>query len=251
MLADGGAPAVLALAPPSVVLADGGAPSVLALAPPSVVLADGGAPAVLASAPLSVVRADGGAPAVLAFAPPSVVLADGGASSFHAPAPPSAVSADGGAPAVLADSPVCADAAAPAVHALTLASAVRAFRLRLRRPGPLLPPLRLRLLPYPPFPACRFPLALALSALAPLLAKLLAEPRGQELFTRGLGHLQADGLADARCGGRGAMPSLGGRWSARGTSRVGGTAGLSCLSEARSRRRRRRLSTLWSRDTWP
>ena len=113
------------------------------------------------------------------------------------------------------------------------------------------PPCRLRLLPYPPFPACRFPLALALSALAPLLAKLLAEPRVQELFTRGLGHLQADGLADARCGGRGAMPSLGGRWSARGTSRVGGTAGLSCLSEARSRRRRRRLSTLWSRDTWP
>ena len=45
---------------------------------------------------------------------------------------------------------VLADAAAPAVHAPTLASAMRAFRLRLRRPGPLLPPLRLRLLPSPP-----------------------------------------------------------------------------------------------------
>ena len=45
--------------------ADGGAPAVHAPAPHSVVLADGGAPAVLASAPHSVVLADGGAPAVL------------------------------------------------------------------------------------------------------------------------------------------------------------------------------------------
>jgi hypothetical protein len=52
MLADGGAPALLALAPLSVVFADGGSPAVLALAPHSVVLADGGAPAVLALAPL-------------------------------------------------------------------------------------------------------------------------------------------------------------------------------------------------------
>jgi len=44
------------------VLADGGAPAVLADAPHSVVLADGGAPAVLALALLSVVPADGGAP---------------------------------------------------------------------------------------------------------------------------------------------------------------------------------------------
>ena len=71
MLADGGAPAVLALASASVVLADGGAPAVLADAP----LSDGGAPAVLAFAPHSVVLADGGAPAVLALAPQPVVLA--------------------------------------------------------------------------------------------------------------------------------------------------------------------------------
>ena len=45
----------------------------------SVVLADGGAPAVLAYPPLAIVLADGDAPAVLACAPPSVVLADGGA----------------------------------------------------------------------------------------------------------------------------------------------------------------------------
>ena len=48
------------------------------------------------------------------------------------------------------------------------------------------------------------------------------------------------------------MPSLGGRWKARSTSRVGGTAGL-CLLPVRSvqpqtRARRRRLSTLWSRS---
>ena len=69
---DGGAPAVHADAPHSVVLADGGTPLhvllsrlcsqmevPLALAPPSVVLTDGGAPTVLACAPLSVVLADG------------------------------------------------------------------------------------------------------------------------------------------------------------------------------------------------
>jgi hypothetical protein len=47
---------------------------------------------------------------------------------------------------------------------------MRAFRSRLRRSRPLLPPLRLRLLPSPPLPACRFPHVPALSALAPLLA---------------------------------------------------------------------------------
>jgi len=169
VLADGGAPAVLAFAPLAVVLADGDAPAVLAFAPHSVVLADG-----LAFAPHSVVLADGGAPAVLAPAPLAVVLADGGAPAVLAPAPLSVVLADGGAPAILAlspDLPVGADAAAPAVHALTLASAMWAFLPRLRRPGPLprLPPLRLWLLP-PPHPHCRFPLAPALSALAPLLA---------------------------------------------------------------------------------
>jgi hypothetical protein len=73
-------------------------------------------------------------------------------------------------PAVLTPSPeppLRADAAAPAVYALTLESAMRAFLPLLRRPGPLLPPLRLRLLPSPPLPACRFPLA---PALAPLRA---------------------------------------------------------------------------------
>jgi hypothetical protein len=93
--------------------------------------------------------------------------------SVVAPAPLSVVLADGGAPAVLAPSPanpVRTDAAAPAVHALTLESVMRAFLPRLRRPGPLLPPLRFRLLPSPPLPAYRFPLDLALSALAPLLA---------------------------------------------------------------------------------
>ena len=74
---------------------------------------------------------------VLAFGPLSVVLADGGA---------------------------------PAVLALTLASSMRAFLPWLRRPGPLLPSLRLWLLPSPPLPSCRFPLAPALSALAPLFA---------------------------------------------------------------------------------
>ena len=43
-----------------------------AFAPDSVVLADGGAPAVLADAPLSVMLADAGAPAVLANAPAAV-----------------------------------------------------------------------------------------------------------------------------------------------------------------------------------
>jgi hypothetical protein len=96
-----------AFAPDSVVLADGGAPAVLADAPLSVVLADGGAPAVLANAPAAVVLADAGAPAVLAFAPHSVVLADGGAPAVLAPAPHSVVLADGGAPAVLPKGRVC------------------------------------------------------------------------------------------------------------------------------------------------
>jgi len=174
-------------------------------------------------------------------------------------APHSAVGADGGAPAVLAPAPlsvVLADGGAPAVLALTLASSMRAFLPRLRRPGPLLPPLHLRVLPSPPLPACRFPLAPALSALArllamptpalppasapttapsvsvsvlPLLRLALAlvlhglalpcglaslggprhrqvlkrhrrQPRGHAPATRRLGHPQADGLTDARCG---------------------------------------------------
>ena len=93
------------------------------------------------------------------------------------------------------------EAATPAVHALTLALVMRAFLLRLRRPGPLVPPLCLRLLPPPRLPACRFPLAPALS------------PRGHALVVRG--HPQAHGLACTRRGGRGAMLSLAGRWNAR------------------------------------
>jgi len=54
-------------------------------------------------------------------------------------------------------------AEAAAVQALALLSLMRAFLLRLRRPGPL-PPLRLRLLPSAPLPACRFLLAPALAA---------------------------------------------------------------------------------------
>ena len=66
--------------------------SVLALAPDSTVGADGGAPAVLAAAPLTLMRAvalapaavmlaDGGAPAVLSLAPPAAPLASASASS--------------------------------------------------------------------------------------------------------------------------------------------------------------------------
>ena len=57
MLADAGAPAVLALTPLAVVLADAGAPAVVAPAPDAVMLADAGAPAVLALVPLAVVLA--------------------------------------------------------------------------------------------------------------------------------------------------------------------------------------------------
>jgi hypothetical protein len=45
-------------------LADAGAPAVLAGVPHAVMLADAGAPAVLASAPLAVMLADASAPAV-------------------------------------------------------------------------------------------------------------------------------------------------------------------------------------------
>ena len=68
MLADAGAPAVLAGAPLAVMLADAGAPAVLAGAPPAVMLADAGAPAVLALAPAAFMLADVGAVAVLALA---------------------------------------------------------------------------------------------------------------------------------------------------------------------------------------
>ena len=113
MGADGGAPAVHADAPYSVVLADGGAPAVLAPAPLSVVLADGGAPAVLAVAPPSVVLADGRAPTVLARAPMSVVLADGGAPAVFALGPLSVVLADGRAPARSCDRMLGVHAHAP------------------------------------------------------------------------------------------------------------------------------------------
>jgi hypothetical protein len=58
MLADAGAPAVLALAPLAIKLADAGAPTFLALAPAAVMLADAGAPAVLVDAPDTVMVAD-------------------------------------------------------------------------------------------------------------------------------------------------------------------------------------------------
>jgi hypothetical protein len=81
MLADRGAPAVLALAPDAVMLADAGAPAVLVPAPDAVMLADGGAPAVLALALEAVMLADAGAPAVLAPAL-AVMLADAVAPAF-------------------------------------------------------------------------------------------------------------------------------------------------------------------------
>jgi hypothetical protein len=78
MLANAGAPAVLAGAPDAVMLADAGAPAVLAGAPLAVMLADAGAPAVLAPAPLSVMLAD------VAPVPLAVMIADAGAlQSLH------------------------------------------------------------------------------------------------------------------------------------------------------------------------
>ena len=55
-------------------------------------------------------------------------------------------------------------------------------------------------------------------------------PRAHALVAPGLGHPKADGLADARRGGQGVIQSLGSRWSARGTSCMGGAAGLSTVS---------------------
>jgi hypothetical protein len=103
MLADAGAPAVLASAPLEVILADAGAPAVLAGARDVVVLADAVAPVVLAPAPAAVMLADAGAPAVLAPAPLVVMLADAGAPAVLALAPAAVMLADAGAPAVLDD----------------------------------------------------------------------------------------------------------------------------------------------------
>ena len=67
MLADAGAPAVLAGAPAAVMLADAGAPAVLAIAPAAVVIL---VPAVLAGAlTYAVMLAGAGAPAVFAPVP--------------------------------------------------------------------------------------------------------------------------------------------------------------------------------------
>jgi hypothetical protein len=82
MLADGGSPAVFALAPHSVMLADGGAPAVFALPPLAVMLADGGAPAVLACAPLAVMLAG-----LCSHLPPA--LAGGPTLGFFLVRPPS------------------------------------------------------------------------------------------------------------------------------------------------------------------
>jgi hypothetical protein len=76
--------------------ADGGAPAVDALAASSALLA------VLAPAPHSAEGADGGAPAVLALAPHSVMLSNEVADTALVFVALSAVRADGGAPAVLA-----------------------------------------------------------------------------------------------------------------------------------------------------
>jgi len=57
---------------------------VFALARLLAVGADGGAPALLANAPYSVMLADGGAPAVLALAPLSVMLGDEGVVNIRA-----------------------------------------------------------------------------------------------------------------------------------------------------------------------
>jgi hypothetical protein len=83
LLADAGAPAILADAPLTVMLADAGSPAVLADAPDAAMLADARAPAVLAViawAPLAVMLAGAGAPAVPEIAPAVVMLtdADGG-----------------------------------------------------------------------------------------------------------------------------------------------------------------------------
>jgi len=53
---------------------------------------------------------------------------------------------------------------------------MRAFRQRMLRPGSLLPPLRLRHLPSPPLPACRFPLVSGPVWPSPTLALRLAMP---------------------------------------------------------------------------
>jgi hypothetical protein len=88
--------AVNACDPHSAVGADGGAPAVDALAASSALLA------VLAPAPHSAEGADGGAPAVLALAPHSVMLSNEVADTALVFVALSAVRADGGAPAVLA-----------------------------------------------------------------------------------------------------------------------------------------------------
>ena len=81
LLADAGAPAILADGPLAVMLADAGSPAVLADAPDAAMLADARAPAVLAViawAPLAVMLAGAGAPAVPASAFAAVMLTDAG-----------------------------------------------------------------------------------------------------------------------------------------------------------------------------
>jgi len=69
-------PALLACAPPALVLADARPPALLACAPDALVLADTRAPALLALAPLALVLADARLPALLALAPLALVWAD-------------------------------------------------------------------------------------------------------------------------------------------------------------------------------
>ncbi len=84
-------------------LADAGAPAVLAPAPDAAMLADVEATAVLAPAPLAVMVADSVLVSPQSFkvalAPLAVVLADAGAPAVDAPAPDAVMLADAGAPA--------------------------------------------------------------------------------------------------------------------------------------------------------
>ena len=65
--------ALLALAPPALVLADARPPALLAVAPDALVLADARPPALLAFASVALVLADARAPALLSSAPLSLV----------------------------------------------------------------------------------------------------------------------------------------------------------------------------------
>jgi hypothetical protein len=94
--------------------------ALLALAPPALVLADTHPPALLASAPLALVLADFRPAALSALAPPALVPADACPPALLALAPPALVRTDACPPALLASSPramVLADSRPPAILA--------------------------------------------------------------------------------------------------------------------------------------